>query len=159
MAGKGRPSKETALLKKQGTYRNDRHGERIAIQKELSEEPADWLNEEEKEVWNKWYPVLQKNGMLKETDDVAFGLLCKTFYRVKSLSDSFRSVDDFVYDHTSDAGATVPRVEPKYTILVEAERNLLKLLTEFGLTPVARNKVKSILKDEKSPLDKLRNLQ
>ena len=158
MAGRGRPSKETALLKKQGTYRNDRHADRIVPKEELSKKPVDWLTKEEKKVWNKWYPVLQKNGMLKETDDVAFGLLCKTFQRVKELSESFSTTDDFVMEYVSDVGSLVKKVDPRYTILEKAEQNLLRLLTEFGLTPVARNKVKSAVRENEDPFDKLMKL-
>lgn len=158
MASRGRPSKSTALLKKQGTYRNDRHGDRIMPKAELSKKPVDWLTKEEKKVWNKWYPILQKNGMLKETDDVAFGLLCKTFQRVKELSESFSSTDDFITEHISDVGAVVKKIDPKFTVLERAEQSLLKLLTEFGLTPVARNKVKAAVKENEDPFDKLMNL-
>lgn len=154
----GRPSKPTELLKKQETFRSDRHEDRVFVANKLANTPSKWLTAKEKKVWEKWYETLQNNEILKETDEVAFGLLCKVFHRVESLAKEFKNPEDYTMEYISDVGSKVTKVNPRYTILVEAEKNLLKLLTEFGMTPVSRNKIKSALREEEDPFQKLLNM-
>ncbi|MCF2443642.1 phage terminase small subunit P27 family [Dyadobacter sp. CY345] len=156
--GQGRNPKATELLKKQGTFREDRHGDRVHIENALTISPSNFLTAKEKKIWEKWYQVLQENNILKETDEVAFGLLCKTFNRVEILSKEFKKTDDYIYSYTSDVGAKVVKTHPKYAVLVESEKNLLKLLTEFGMTPASRNKVKMALDKGVDPFAELENM-
>jgi P27 family predicted phage terminase small subunit len=153
----GRKPKTTDLLRAQGNFRKDRHGDRIDPNRSLSESPVDWLTDEEKIVWEKWYEYLQRNDILKETDEVAFGLLCKVFVRVQKLGDELPDIEKFIITHTSDAGAKVKKRNPLFDILSDSENKLLKLLTEFGMTPVSRAKVKAAVKEKKNPISELRN--
>lgn len=153
----GRKPKPTGLLKAQGTYRKDRHGARVPIEEPLTKSPVDWLTEEEKEVWTKWYEYLQKNDILKETDEVAFGLLCKTFVRLKKLNEEMPNTEDFIMEHMSDVGTVTTKKHPKYDIMADSEKSLLRLLTEFGMTPASRAKVKAAIGEKKNPLHELRN--
>lgn len=153
----GRKPKSTELLQKQGTFRPDRHGDRVDVEIPLKKEASDWLSEDEKEVWVKWHEFLQKNDILKETDEVAFGLLCKVFVRVQTLSEEMTSPDDYVSTHISDVGAEVTRKNPKYEIMADSEKTLLRILTEFGMTPSSRAKVKTAIQEKKNPLQELRN--
>jgi len=155
---KGRPPKPTDVLKLQSTFRNDRHADRVAVNGTLSAEPVKWLTAKEKKVWEKWHHVLQRNGILKETDEVALGMLCKIFVRVQDLSKEFKTPKDMITTHMSDVGALVDKVHPLYPLLVEAEKNLLRLLTEFGMTPVSRSKVKAAIEEEEDPFDKIKNM-
>ncbi|MCF0060130.1 phage terminase small subunit P27 family [Dyadobacter chenwenxiniae] len=153
----GRKPKSTELLQAQGTYRKDRHKDRVKIVDELKKSPVDWLTDEEKEVWSKWYDYLQKNDVLKETDEVAFGLLCKTFVRVQKFGAELITTDDYISEHKSDVGAMVTKKDPKYEIMADSEKSLLRLLTEFGMTPASRAKVKAAVQAKKNPLQELRN--
>jgi len=155
--GAGRKPKATDTLRAQGTFRKDRHQERIEPNKMLSRSPVDWLTEEEKEVWSKWYDYLQRNDILKETDEVAFGMLCKIFVRVQKTAEELPGPDRFVIDHVSDSGSVVKKRNPMYDVLSDSENKLLRLLTEFGMTPVSRAKVKSAIKEKKNPIGALRN--
>lgn len=154
---KGAKPKSTELLQKHGTLRKDRHGDRIDVEIPLKKEASDWLSEDEKEVWIKWHEFLQKNDILKETDEVAFGLLCKVFVRVQTLSEEMTGPDDYVSTHISDVGASVTRKNPKYEIMADSEKTLLRILTEFGMTPSSRAKVKTAIQEKKNPLQELRN--
>lgn len=153
----GRKPKATDTLRAQGTFRKDRHQDRIDPNISLTQSPVDWLTEEEKVVWAKWYEYLQRNDILKETDEVAFGMLCKVFVRVQKLTGVLPGPDDFVIDHVSDAGSTVKKRNPMYDVLSDSENKLLKLLTEFGMTPVSRARVKSAIKEKKNPIGALRS--
>jgi len=155
--GAGRKPKATDTLKAQGTFRKDRHQDRVEPNFSLPESPVDWLTAEEKAVWSKWYGYLQRNDILKETDEVAFGMLCKVFVRVQKLTGVLPGPDDFVIDHESDAGSVVKKRNPMYDVLSDSENKLLRLLTEFGMTPVSRAKVKSAIKEKKNPIGALRN--
>lgn len=150
---RGRKAKPTEQLKDQGTYRKDRHEDRLEISIPLQTDPAEWLTDEEKAIWTKWYGVLQQYDVLKETDEVAFGLLCKVFRRTQVLSEEFRNGENLIIDHVSDVGAKVQKENPKFKILVASEATLLKLLTEFGMTPASRSKVKSAVKEGEDPFE------
>lgn len=150
---KGRKPKTTEQLQDQGTYRKDRHENRIVVSEPLTESAVEWLTDEEKELWAKWYGVLQKNDILKETDEVAFGLLCKTFRRIQVLQREIKTPEDYVITHIADVGAPVTRKNPKYEILVDNEKNLLRLLTEFGMTPASRSKVKTAIQENEDPFE------
>ena len=152
---KGAKPKPTETLKKKGTYRADRHEDRAEVEKELTTTPPPYLSEREKQIWALWYPILQGNNMLKETDEVAFGLLCKKFVRCEMFSRQFTAMEDFITDHISDVGAKVKRKDPGYDIMAAEERDLLKILTEFGMTPASRSKVKVALRGEEDPYKKL----
>ncbi len=150
---KGRKPKDTGVLQDQGTYRADRHGDRIFVEKPLTEQPAEWLEPEEKLIWTKWYGLLQKNDILKETDEVAFGLMCKKLYRSQIFSQRFKKPEDYIYYHESDAGATVRKKDPMYEIMVSEERDLMRILTEFGLTPASRGKIKTAVEQGEDPFE------
>lgn len=154
---KGAKPKPTELLKKRGTYRDDRHEDRTEVMNELPATPADYLSPREKEIWTKWYPVLQKNHILKETDEVAFGLLCKKFVRCEMFAQKFKKAEDFTSDHKSDVGSIVKRKDPAYDIMAAEERDLMKILTEFGMTPSSRSKVKVALVGGDDPFSRLLN--
>lgn len=154
---KGAKPKSTELLQKQGTFRPDRHGTRAFIETPLKKDAVDWLSDEEKEVWAQWYEQLQKNNILKDTDEIAFGLLCKTFVRVKNLSTELDSVAEYTIDHKADNSETVKRKNPLYEIMADSEKTLLRILTEMGMTPASRNKVKVAIEEKKNPLQELRN--
>ncbi len=155
---KGTKPIPTETLKKKGTYRADRHESRAEVEKALSTTPSEYLSEREKQIWAKWYPILQQNQMLKETDEVAFGLLCKKFVRCEMFAKNYTSPTDYVTDHTSDVGATVKRKDPGYDIMASEERDLMKILTEFGMTPASRSKVKVAMKEDEDPFEKLRQM-
>ena len=154
----GRKPKDVNILKDQGTYRADRHGDRLFIEEALTEQPSEWLTPDEKELWAKWYPLLQKNDILKETDEVAFGLMCKKLSRVQMFAQLFRFTPDYIIEHISDAGATVKKKDPMYEIMVAEERDLMKILTEFGLTPASRGKIKTAVKKGVDPFDEMLNM-
>lgn len=150
---KGRKPKTDEQLKDQGTYRKDRHGTRAFIEKPLTDQPAEWLTPEEKAIWTKWYGLLQKNDILKETDEVAFGLMCKKLHRSQMFSKRLREPEDYIYVHESDVGASVKKKDPMYEIMVSEERDLMRILTEFGLTPASRGKIKTAVEQGEDPFE------
>lgn len=155
MATKGRPPKPVEQLKREGGLRNDRHSDRVKIDKPLDSSPPAWLSAEAKKHWGDWYRVLNKNGILKETDAIAFGMLCAEYDRYITLAKDFRKSDDYVITHISDVGAMVQKIDPKYTIMLNAQRDLFKMLGDFGMTPTSRNKIKMAIEEEEDPFEKI----
>ena len=74
------------------------------------------------------------------------------------FANEFKGIDDYIVDHKSDVGATVKRKNPAYDIMAAEERDIMKMLTEFGMTPASRSKVKVALQGGDDPLSKLRNI-
>lgn len=151
----GRNSKIIETHKLDGTYRQDRHGNSVQIDNDLEQQPVSFLTDEEKKYWTKWYNVLHDGQILKETDEVAFGLLCRISNRVFMLAD--RLGDEFVIDHESDVGAIVKKENPLYKVLDKEENKLINLLGKFGMTPESRGKVKVSLNEGKDPFADLLN--
>lgn len=147
---RGRKPKSTQELEDQGTYRKDRHASRIDVVQSLPEDPANWLTAGQKKVWGKWYEVLQRNDILKETDEVAFGEICVKYDRILQLRKEVQK-EGFTIFHSADNGAEVVKKNPKYEILAAEEKDLLRLLTEFGMTPASRSKVKTALDEGENP--------
>ncbi|QRQ99704.1 phage terminase small subunit P27 family [Dyadobacter sandarakinus] len=155
MAAKGRPSKPTEQLKREGNLRNDRHSDRLNVSVPLDSTPPAWLSEEARKHWTSWYPVLNKNGILKETDAIAFGLLCMEYDRLTMMMKDFKKSDDYIITHISDVGAMVQKIDPKYTIILNSTRDLFRMLADFGMTPTSRNKIKAAIEEEEDPFEKI----
>lgn len=138
-----------------GTYRDDRHGDSVNVENDLSDKPTTFLTKKEKSYWKKWHPVLHRGQILKETDEVAFGLLCRISNRVFALAEELN--DDYIIEHLSDVGAVVKKENPLYRVLDREEQKLINLLGKFGMTPESRGKIKVALGDGEDPFTKLLN--
>lgn len=138
-----------------GTFREDRHGSVVDVENDLVDIPSSFLNKKEKLIWKKWHPVLNGVQILKETDEVAFGLLCRISNRVFTLNTELN--EDFIIEHVSDVGATVKKENPLYRVLDREENKLIQLLGKFGMTPESRSKIKTDINEGKDPFADLLN--
>jgi P27 family predicted phage terminase small subunit len=138
-----------------GTFRDDRHGAVVNVENDLVDKPSSFLTKKEKTLWKKWHPVLSRNQRLKETDEVAFGLLCRITNRAFNLNAELK--DEFIIEHISDVGAVVKKENPLYRVLDREENKLINLLGKFGMTPESSSKIKTDINEGKDPFAELLN--
>ena len=98
-----------------------------------------WLDDEGQSFWNEYAPMLAKMGVLTEADRTALTLAAQAWSDWKHATDELKS-----------HGATIPArhcgvmMNPHIRIRANAEDRLKHWMTEFGLSPVARTRVKAI---------------
>ncbi len=104
-------------------------------------DPPDFLEGEALAEWNRMAPQLEKLSLISEVDRTAFAAYCKLYTRwVEAEAELEQS--NLLVKTTHGNVIQNPLVGIVNTALV----NMLKYLTEFGMTPAARARV-SIKKD------------
>lgn len=114
------PPKPTALKVLQGTDRKDRANPGEPKPAPGAVKPPG-LSRAASAEWERLAPMLERLGLLRETDALAFEDLCETTVRWRQL----RHKRDFRAAVASD----------------RAREHMLKLLMQFGLTPSAATRV------------------
>ena len=125
------PPKPTALKMLQGTVRHDRANPAEPKPAPGAAKPAT-LSAKASVLWDEYAPMLTRLGLLRETDALALEDLCETTVRWRML----RHKRDFRAAVTSD----------------RAREHMLKLLSQFGMTPSAATRVTAIPEAEADPL-------
>lgn len=142
----GRPFVPTALKAVNGTLNQTRQNwNEPKVQPEIPEPPGH-LSELEKECWALFAKLLAPLGVVGATDVVAFELLAVTYAHHRRLAQAMRDASTFVYSPTKGSGKSeriMLRARPEMGMLREADRQLLALLSRFGLTPADRQRVVS----------------
>ena len=103
-----------------------------AFERGIPDCPA-WLSPGAKEVWETYGPMLDDVGSIKIADGLVFAALCET-------AASYAAVVQQVWEqgevlHNPKTGCA--HKNPLVTVVESARRDLLKLATQFGLTPVS----------------------
>lgn len=95
-----------------------------------------WLNAEAAEHWPAIAKQLKAAGLLGQIDTHALGLYCEAFARWKHATDQVAK-----YGPVVKAPSGFPVQSPYLAIANRAHDQLVKLLTEFGMTPSSRSRV------------------
>lgn len=103
----------------------------------------DWLDEPARELWMALAPPLIRVGLLTATQEPALALLCEAWSEYRSLGDALRR--DGRTQKGAHGEAQVPR--PEVRMREDAFARLSRLITEFGLTPVAAMRLATPAKD------------
>jgi P27 family predicted phage terminase small subunit len=149
----GRRPRPTHLKVVDGTARKDRTNKREPRPpKGIPRCPAH-LKGRSRDAWKHVAPMLDKMGVLTVADGPALELLCDAYALYREAK---AVVDDcgLSYATTNPAGDPMYRQRPEVATMNDAWKNVLRALTEFGLTPAARSRVKAPAKDESDPLKK-----
>jgi P27 family predicted phage terminase small subunit len=138
--------KSTQELKITGTYREDRHADRVEGKspKEIPAAPAH-LSKEEAQIFEEVATLMMENESLAELDYNAveqYSVQLNIFRKAKKELE--KNKNGYVVPHTNKAGATNMIPSPWLTILKTSQDALIKLNAKLGLTPVDRNKVAKV---------------
>jgi P27 family predicted phage terminase small subunit len=98
------------------------------------------LSTKAKKHWPFVRNVLQKLPVSTEADVVAIQRLVETYAEVRDLQALLEKEDRFYWAETKTG--SIMRAHPAVAALSDADRRLRALLTDFGLTPASRSKVK-----------------
>ncbi len=136
---RGRPPEPLAVLQARGSLHAKYRREDKTIEGEplsVEDVPA-WLSASSRTHWMTIYPVLEEMGVALQCDALALGLLCDAIADYLAVSDDVAKKGRVAINA---AGAEYTR--PSVKMMQASWLNILKAAQEFGLTPVARGRVK-----------------
>lgn len=137
--GKGRPPTPHEILLLEGTFRPDKHGDPQAeVVAEGDPVPPATLSKAALAHWNEVVPRIMALGVAKAADADALGVLCEWKARYDRLSK--------IFDKMSPTNKQFHRTMLQLSNCSERWR---QLALEFGLTSLARTKMRRPVKEAK----------
>lgn len=142
--------KPTILKKLSGTLRKDRTNDNEPQPEPLGKEIPKHLSKEAREYWRESFALLTKVRILTETDADSLALYCESKARWVHAKQKLEE-DGLVII----AQSGFPVQNPYLQIANKCHEQMLKLLTEFGMTPSSRTKVNATPNGDKeiNPFD------
>lgn len=126
-------AKPQALKKLQGTYRKDRDGGAdSALNKTKPRCPA-WLSKDAKAQWKKISKDLYEAGLLRNVDGDALAAYCNAYALWKEATLVVQEKGILIKGKKG-----IPYQNPALGVANIQSREMVKLLKEFGMTPVSR---------------------
>jgi P27 family predicted phage terminase small subunit len=110
------------------------------------------LSARAKGFWKRIGPQLDKMGVLTVADESALELMCDAyaeFWEARTVI----IAGGATYTTTTESGDTMYRARPEVSMAADAWRRVSAMLSQFGLTPAARTKVKSSETETVDPMD------
>lgn len=143
MGLRGPAPKPTELKKLEGTYRKDRVAPNEPQPRVIAVECPEWIEGVARQEYERLAEVLIRTRVLAETDWVALAAFANEFdgwYRATRLIRKEGSI------LTSKAGGKY--VNPRVGIASMHFKNMVKLMTELGLTPASRTRISAMPPDD-----------
>jgi len=106
-------------------------------------DPPDMLSAEARKHWGKIVGQLADSGIMTALDEDALAAYCEAFAR---LADANSKLAKFGSVIKSEEG--LPRCSPYLRVANEAFQQMRVLLSEFGLTPASRVRIRAAPKEE-----------
>ena len=103
-------------------------------------------------AWDRLAPLLDGMSVLTQVDGAALERMCESYAEIIRYQDLIDR-DGATYMTTNEHGEMLIKGNPAVAMLGAADRRFKSYLTEFGLTPAARTKVKVTGGKKKDPLD------
>jgi P27 family predicted phage terminase small subunit len=100
--------------------------------------PPAWLDPEAQAEWTRLAPMLERLGILTETDTGALTAYCDAWATWKGATQKIRQFGMVI---KSQKDGDFPVVSPYVKIAHNALMQMRALLTEFGMTPSSRARV------------------
>lgn len=138
---RGRKRLPTATLEASGAYKKNpqRRDERAnEPEPEAGAAKPPGMSLEAERHWPVMAKILEDAGVLTRMDGLALGVYCETYARWRDALDAFNR-QRVVSVGTGKTRKLVPN--PQHDIADKAQSQLVRLMTEFGMTPASRSKV------------------
>lgn len=129
----GHNAKSTAELMRDGTFRRDRHADRLTLPTVDAIPPPADFDVEHAEAWHKFCALLRANGMLTTADRYAI----RTFVEAERTAAHAYAIlmeEGFILDG---------RKHPAHLVYADAVKTMRAMFDQFGLTPRARLALKA----------------
>lgn len=99
------------------------------------------MTKEGREAWATFAPLVVGMGVLTVADGPALERLCETYGELRRLSALLELLGE-TYETKSVSGELLVRARPECARLSDADRRFRGYLSDFGLSPAARARVK-----------------
>lgn len=146
----GRPAKPTALKELAGNPGKRRLNKNEPKPRQKKPSCPKHLTGEARREWNRMSKQLFDLGLLTEVDRAALAGYCQLWARWVEAEEEMRR-PTFRMVTTTDNG--YPVVSPWMGIASQAMKQMLRFLTEFGMTPAARSRVTVATEEEADPYE------
>lgn len=101
-----------------------------------SPSPPAWLKDEALEEWRRISPQLVSLGVVGKIDEAALAVYCLTYSQWLEAEEKIKEFGAVVA--TASGGV---KINPWVTIANKLKSDMLKFLSEFGLTPSSRSRL------------------
>jgi len=116
--------------------------------------PPEWLATEAQAEWTRLAPMLERLGVLTETDTDALSAYCEAWATWKEATKKIRQ-----FGMVLKGEGAVPVVSPYVKIAHNALVQMRALLVEFGMTPSSRTRVHVASGKTSAPVSKWTGLK
>lgn len=110
--------------------------------------PPAHLTERGNAAWKRMAKIIFDMGVLSVADTHALERLCETYAAIAELTEALQARGAYCYEVNTAKDGRMIRPYPEVGLLADADRRFLALLIQFGLTPAARTKVKTLDKSD-----------
>lgn len=135
----GRKRTPTAMLKAQGTFRDDRHGSKMDTPVSIPRPPAA-LSEVSQDAYDFITTRLHNMGIVSELDGFALQMLADAWEDYISARNVIREKGP-TYTTETAGGDLMFRPRPEMAMMTNAWDRVKKMLSEYGLTAASRAKI------------------
>lgn len=154
MSGGGRKRKPTALAKLDGTRKSRINENEPRFSMDNNPDPPEFLDEYAKAEWNRIYPELSKNEVLRTTDRGILIGYCEAYSDFRKAKDILDKSKMQIFKTPNGAVQQLPHVSMKRNAMML----MLKYGSELGITPSSRSGIKGGGRDDDEKSDLLRKL-
>lgn len=105
--------------------------------------PPAHMSDKARETWGYVSGLLDRMGVLCEVDAVALEMLCEAYADYLAAKNELKDFGSEYYTTLTAAGDKMHRSHPAVAQKNDADRRIRGWLSEFGMTPSARSRVKS----------------
>ena len=134
-SAKGRKRTKTAAQhKRDGTFRETRHGEDDVQFSMGDPKPPAELNAAAKKEWKRVYPGLAELGMFTEADRLLFSVYCQSAADYLDLTRQLNKMKSQEYETKTGSRQPVPQIAMRQKAWIAMK----EAASRFGLDPVSR---------------------
>ena len=135
----GRKRTPTAMLKAQGTFRDDRHGNKMEAKLSIPQPPT-LLSEVSQEAYDFIATRLYNMGVASELDGFALQMLADAWEDYITARNVIREKGP-TYSTETTQGDLMFRPRPEMAMMTNAWDRVKKMLSEYGMTAASRAKI------------------
>lgn len=141
---RGRKPKPTALKILEGARPSTINLNEPSFADDADPKPVDFLDGFAKEEWDRVYPELERNGVLKMVDRMVLVGYCEAYSEYRKSSIHLANSGNQIFTTPNGALQQVPYVSMKRNWLTI----MLKFAVELGITPSARSRISALNDDD-----------
>ena len=152
----GRPSKPTNIKLLHGNPGKRPLNDAEPKPDASDQKPPTWLKGRARREWKRIAPMVADMGVLTVADNDAAALMCDALAEYIEAREVVRQ-HGATYEAEAKNGAVIVRPRPEVGMYQDAWRRVLRMMTDFGMTPSSRAKVQAGEKKSEDPFEEFMN--